>query len=92
MSQAMRRGERRREVCMGLTDTSPEAGQTTAGDPLCPWEVLRTHFVSSCHPEAGTEPLSRRPPDSECTHSGASTPEGIGKYGRWGIPDCVSKL
>lgn len=28
--------QRRREVCMGLTDTSPEAGQTTASDPLCP--------------------------------------------------------
>lgn len=36
MSQAMSRGERRREVCMGLTDTGPESGQTTASDPLCP--------------------------------------------------------
>lgn len=36
MSQAMSRGERRREVCMGLTDTGPEAEQATANDPFCP--------------------------------------------------------
>lgn len=27
---------RRREVCMGLADIGPEAGQPTTSDPLCP--------------------------------------------------------
>lgn len=62
MSQAMIRGERRREVCMELTDTSPEAGQTTASDPLCPPRGSpQSPPCVHLPPKSGTEPVSRRP-------------------------------
>ena len=76
MSQAMSRGERRREVCMGLTDVGPESGRTTANPtvsfhqkssgPMLPPRASLKQGQSQSHP---------RHPALEHTHSGASTPE-----------------
>lgn len=64
---------------MELTDTSPEAGQTTASDPLCP---PRGSPQSPPHvhlpPKSGTEPVSRRPRALSAPAQGPVLLEGMG--------------
>lgn len=68
MSQAMSRGERRREVCMGLTDAGPESGRTTANPTVSFHQKSSEPMLPPpCQPEAGPEPVSPKAP-SPCAH------------------------